>query len=237
MIASALMAPPVFPVYNADGSYNWDMNGFLRVNSWDTQTNEVLNPVALALEIDDVREKINILGNAYVSYEFIKGLEYKFTAGGDYYSYIRNYYRPSYIPLRGHKYLDDPSDPKAQNNMQSYFHWTISNQLSFNRTFGDHSVNAVAVYEAEKQSIQTSQIVGTGTAGDDKIRTTKARPSTWRRPTTTSTPTPSLRGSCVRSTPTRAVTWFRPRSAATVRRASPPTPGGVISRRPPWAGA
>lgn len=162
VIASALMAPPVFPVYNTDGSYNWDMNGFLRVNSWDTQTNEVLNPVALALEIDDVREKINILGNAYVSYEFIKGLEYKFTAGGDYYSYIRNYYRPSYIPLRGHKYYDDLSAPKAQNNMNSYFHWTISNQLSFNRTFGDHSVNAVAVYEAEKQGIQTSQIVGTG---------------------------------------------------------------------------
>ena len=151
------------------------MNGFLRVNSWDTQTNEVLNPVALALEIDDVREKINILGNAYVSYEFIKGLEYKFTAGGDYYSYIRNYYRPSYIPLRGHKYYDDLSAPKAQNNMNSYFHWTISNQLSFNRTFGDHSVNAVAVYEAEKQGIQTSQIVGTGTAGDDKIRTTKGK--------------------------------------------------------------
>ena len=59
--------------------------------------------------------------------------------------------------------------------MNSYFHWTISNQLSFNRTFGDHSVNAVAVYEAEKQSIQTSQIVGTGTAGDDKIRTTKGK--------------------------------------------------------------
>lgn len=175
VIASALMAPPLFPVYNDDGSYNWDTNGFLRTNSWDTQVNEVLNPVALALEVDDVREKINILGNAYVSYEFVKGLTYKFTAGGDYYSYIRNYYRPSYIPLRGYKYRDAASDPKAQNNTNSYFHWTISNQLSYNRTFGDHSVGAVAVYEAEKQSIQTSQIVGTGTAGDDKIRTTKGK--------------------------------------------------------------
>ena len=173
VIASALMAPPVFPVYNEDGSYNWHMNGFLRINTWDTQTNEVLNPVALALEVEDVREKINLLGNAYVSYEFVKGLEYKFQAGGDYYSYIRNYYRPSYLPLRGYKYLDAPSDPKAQNNMQSYLHWTITNQLSFNRTFGDHSVNAVAVYEAEKQTTQLSQIVGTGTAGDDKIHTTK----------------------------------------------------------------
>ena len=75
VIASALMAPPVFPVYNSDGSYNWDMNGFLRINTWDTQTNEVLNPVALALEIDDIREKLNILGNVFASYEFIKGLE------------------------------------------------------------------------------------------------------------------------------------------------------------------
>ncbi len=31
-------------------------------------------------------------------YEFIKGLEYKFTAGGDYYPISGNYYRPSYIP-------------------------------------------------------------------------------------------------------------------------------------------
>lgn len=63
IIASALMAPPIFPAYNSDGSYNWDMNGFLKKNSWNTQTNEVLNPVALALEVDDVREKLNMVGN------------------------------------------------------------------------------------------------------------------------------------------------------------------------------
>lgn len=127
IIASALMAPPIFPAYNSDGSYNWDMNGFLKKNSWNTQTNEVLNPVALALEVDDVREKLNMVGNVYASYEFIKGLEYKLTMGGDYYSYIRNYYRPSYIPLKGVKYYDAPSAPTAANYANSYFHWTISN--------------------------------------------------------------------------------------------------------------
>ncbi len=119
-----------------------------------------------------MRDKVNVIGNAYVGYEFIKGLEYKFTAGGDFYSYTRNYYRPSYIPLRGHKYLDSPSAPTAQNNTNNYFHWSLSNQLSFNRTFGDHNVNAVAVYEAEKWTTLSTQIVGTGVAGDDKIRTT-----------------------------------------------------------------
>lgn len=175
IIASALMAPPIFPAYNSDGSYNWDVNGFLKKNSWNTQTNEVLNPVALALEVDDVREKLNMVGNVYASYEFIKGLEYKLTMGGDYYSYIRNYYRPSYIPLKGVKYYDAPSAPTAANYANSYFHWTISNQLSFNRKFGDHSINAVAVYEAEKQTIQTSAIKGTGVVGDDKVRTTKGK--------------------------------------------------------------
>lgn len=175
IIASALMAPPIFPAYNSDGSYNWDMNGFLKKNSWNTQTNEVLNPVALALEVDDVREKLNMVGNVYASYEFIKGLEYKLTMGGDYYSYIRNYYRPSYLPLKGVKYYDAPSAPTAANYANSYFHWTISNQLSFNRKFGDHSINAVAVYEAEKQTIQTSAIKGTGVVGDDKVRTTKGK--------------------------------------------------------------
>ena len=175
VIASALMAPPVFPVYNADGSYNWDVNGFLRTNSWDTQTNEVLNPVALALEIDDVRERLNMQGSVYASYEFIDGLEYKITAGGDYYNYSRNYYRPSYIPLKNKANYKDPSNPTAKSITNSYFHWTLSNQLSFSRRFGDHSLNAVAVWEAEKEHVKTSQIVGTGVKGDDKIRTTKGK--------------------------------------------------------------
>ena len=185
VIASALMAPPIFPVYNADNSYNWDMNGYLRVKNWDTQANEVLNPVALAKEITDQREKINLMGNIFASYEFIKGLSYKLTLGGDYYSYKRNYYRPSTLPLRGNKYIRwneelnsySPvlSDPSARDWSNSYAHWTISNQISFNRSFGDHSINAVAAYDAEKQSIKTAQIYATGIAGDDKIRTTKGK--------------------------------------------------------------
>ena len=185
VIASALMAPPIFPVYNADNSYNWDMNGYLRVKNWDTQANEVLNPVALAKEITDQREKINLMGNIFASYEFIKGLSYKLTLGGDYYSYKRNYYRPSTLPLRGNKYIRwneelnsySPvlSDPAARDWSNSYAHWTISNQISFNRSFGDHSINAVAAYDAEKQSIKAAQIYATGIAGDDKIRTTKGK--------------------------------------------------------------
>ncbi len=191
IIGTALMAPPIYPVYNQDGSYNWDMNGALRktdTGGKDTQCNEVLNPVALANEIDDVRQKINLIGNAYAGIEIIKGLEYKFSIGGDFYSYNRDYYRPSYLPLRGNKYIEYVkdengggqykavlSDPTAKNSNNQYFHWNISNQLSFNRKFGEHSISAIAAYEAEKYTTKTSAIVGKGTAGDDKIRTTKGK--------------------------------------------------------------
>ena len=189
VIASALMAPPIFPVYNADGTYNWDMNGMLRVDPkgyGDTQTNEVLNPVALALETTDIREKTNLIGNAYAAIEILKGLEYKITLGGDFYNYGREYYRPSWLPLRGNKYWIRPaddnshstvqlSDPTATEASNQYYHWNIANQLSYNARFGDHSINAVAVYEAEEYTTKTMSITGTGVAGDDKITTTKGK--------------------------------------------------------------
>jgi hypothetical protein len=99
VVASALMCVPLFPVYNPDGNYNWDMNGYLNLNPWNTQVTEVLNPVALATEIDDLRKKVNLGGNVWLKLDIIKGLDYKLVIGGDYYSYVRNYYRPSYIPL------------------------------------------------------------------------------------------------------------------------------------------
>ena len=176
VVSSALMTAPNFPVFNPDGSYNWDMNGSVNTGSvGNMQLNATLNPVALALEIDDVRKKINVMGNVYASYEFFKGFSYKLLMGADFYGYNRNYYRPSYIPLIGNKYGSSPSNPRAESYKNTYFHWTISNQVSFNRKFGDHSINAVAAYEAEEQTIYTSQIVGTGEIGDDKIRTTKGK--------------------------------------------------------------
>ena len=196
VIAAALTTPPVHPVYNDDGSYNWDMMGLFKkednIGVGDTQTNVTLNPVALANEIDDIREKINLVGNAYVAIEFIKGLEYKLSLGGDFYSYNRNYYRPSYIPdanvknLISNRDADNTQDglssvgivastPNATYNSNQYFHWNISNQISYSKKFGDHSLNAVAAYEAEKQNVKTATIKGEGVAGDDKIRTTKGK--------------------------------------------------------------
>lgn len=179
VVASALMCVPIFPVYNSDGSYNWDMNGYLNLKPWSTQVTDVLNPVALATEIDDVRNKVNLTGSVWAQIRIIKGLDYKLTAGGDFYSYVRNYYRPSYIPLSGKEYWVEggytPSTPTAKKQSNQYYRWNISNQITYKKKIKGHSINAIAVFELEKETNSTTNIVGVGTQGDDKIRTTKGK--------------------------------------------------------------
>ena len=174
VIASALMAPPVFPVYNQDGSYNWDMNGYLRYHLWDTQVNSVLNPVALAREIQDRRENMTLYGKAYIGREFLPGLEFRMTFGADVYGYDRLYYRPSTLVIR-ERYNNGEyqlSRPLAIAQSDNYYHWTLSDQLSWQRRWGNHRLDAVAVWEAEKQVYRKLSVESRGTAGDDKIRTT-----------------------------------------------------------------
>lgn len=170
VIAAALMTAPVFPVYNADGSYNWDMNGKFNLEETNTQYNNTLNPVALALEIDDLRKRMSLMGNVFASYEFIKGLTYKISIGGDFLSYTRAYYRPSYLETRGNAYHGLASAAKGIYEANSYYNWNVENQLSYNLTLNDHSISAVAVYQAQRNINNTSQITGTGYA-DDKVRT------------------------------------------------------------------
>ncbi len=170
VIASALMTAPVFPVYNADGSYNWDMNGKYNLDETNTQYNNTLNPVALALEIDDIRKRASLMGNIYASYEFMKGLSYKISLGGDFLSYTRDYYRPSYIEARGNSTHGQASSPTGIHEGNTYYNWNIENQISYTLSLKDHSLNAVAVYQAQKNINNTSKITGTGYA-DDNIRT------------------------------------------------------------------
>ena len=83
VVINALMMPPVWPVYNEDGSYNYMGNGFWKIGT-DYQHNAVLNPVAMANLTKDQVTHANLLGNFYFQWEIIKGLKYKFSAATNY---------------------------------------------------------------------------------------------------------------------------------------------------------
>lgn len=153
IVQSALAMHPMFPVYNEDGSFNYQGNGYLRVNGLDYQHNEVLNPVAVATLMKDKLTRFNFVGRAFAGFDFGKGFEFQTSLGGNYYSANERTYRPSELPLRGKAYYGLNSNPVATSSNKTLYNWLWENQLSYNRTFGEHSINGVLVQSVQKESL------------------------------------------------------------------------------------
>ncbi|MBK5722187.1 SusC/RagA family TonB-linked outer membrane protein [Dysgonomonas sp. Marseille-P4677] len=152
IVQSALAMPPLWPVYNSDGSFNYLGNGYWRIGN-DYQHNEVLNPVAIAKLQSDVVDRYALVGKIYGEYEFLKGLTYRLSLGGDYYGAHNDKYRSSELPKIGYSYYDAKSNPVGSSSSSFFFNWLVENQISYNTTFDEkHNISAVLVQSAQKET-------------------------------------------------------------------------------------
>ena len=166
VVQSALMMPPVWPVYNPDGSFNYQGNGYWRIGT-DYQHNEVLNPVAMATLQSNVTDRMSITGKVFAELELLKGLSYKVSFGGDYYGAHNDKYRESSLPLKGKDYYDSPSNPEGYSSSSLYFNWLIENQLTYTTTFkGKHNLTAILVQSAQKETSKTDNVTATNYPND-----------------------------------------------------------------------
>ena len=110
-----LAMAPIMPVYNPDGSYNFDQW------NWQYKHPQIVNPVALANEKEDQMKRYRFLGNVYGEYELYKDLKLKTNFGVDFNSYSRSYYRPSTLPTS----LDrvPPSVPEGSKRDKNMLNW------------------------------------------------------------------------------------------------------------------
>lgn len=166
IVASALAMPPVWPVYNLDGSFNYQGNGYWRIGT-DYQHNEVLNPVALAKLQSDVVDRYALVGKIYAEYEFIKGLTYNISLGGDYYGAHNDKYRQSSLPLLGYKYYDSKSNPVGSSSSSFFLNWLVENKINYNTTIGNgHNINGVLVQSAQKETKKGNYVEATDYPND-----------------------------------------------------------------------
>jgi len=165
IIQSALFLAPTLPVYNADGSYNFDGNGYYRLGT-DYQISECINPVALANELENPVDRVSLLGKAYGTYEFTKNLSFTTSLGGDFYATNETYFRPSTLPIVGWEYYGLASNPTASNDSRFYYNWQFENKLVYNKVFGDHRLNTVVVYSAEKATAKKCKVYATDYSND-----------------------------------------------------------------------
>ena len=163
VIGTALHISPIWPVYNPDGSYNFDANSYTETlpdgRSVSFALTDAVNPVALANEIQDFLSQFRILGNVYVQYEFLKNISYKLSIGYDLNRFERNYFWPSYIEERGRK---GPRSPLAMARNRNSNNWLVENILSYQFTKEKHDIQAIAGFTAQQEEFSSMEITASG---------------------------------------------------------------------------
>ena len=130
-VRSAEIINAATPVYNADGTYNWDNTAVFD-----------FNPIGLA-EMDEYKYKgTRALVNAFINIKFLPELNFRTTGAIDYSGNEGlNYYNPYHGNGAG---VNGRSSMSSSNNMA----WNISNILSWNKTIGSGNFEVLAGQEA-----------------------------------------------------------------------------------------
>ncbi len=128
---------PLVPVYDTDGNFGGNYSN-------DTGLSNPNNPVAEAFrEKDNYAKTFRVFGDIYATVDIMDGLQFKTSFGGS----IRAYNDRRFRPL-----IPESSEPIATNTLteadQDTYEWVWTNTLNYNKSFGDHSINALIGIEA-----------------------------------------------------------------------------------------
>lgn len=141
MIKHIVNQAPWVPVYNPtnDGGFG---------GAQGTDGSDAENPVRIAEFETDQVNIVNLLGNVYATVDFTDWLSFRSSFGVEYTS-DRNIVR---LPI-----FNEGANARTRNeltdNRFTFYSPVITNQLTFDKMFGKHSVNAVLVAEQQKRKL------------------------------------------------------------------------------------
>jgi len=128
---------PLVPVYDDLGNYAGNYSN-------DTGLSNPNNPIAEAnRQSNDFNKSFRVFGDIYATLDIIDGLQFKTSIGGSIKAYNDRRFR-ALIP--------ESSEPISTNTLteadQDTYEWVWNNTLSYNKSFGEHSINALVGIEA-----------------------------------------------------------------------------------------
>ncbi|PSR56178.1 SusC/RagA family TonB-linked outer membrane protein [Adhaeribacter arboris] len=137
-LVNAIRSQPYMPVYDPT-----KLGGFRESDALDSS--DPTNPIREALLEDYENRDVKILGNLNIELKFTNWLRFKTTGGVDYFNNLNYIYQPIYNAGGA------VTRPNAtiQNNRSTGRSLIITNQLTFDKTFGSHYINAIAVQERQ----------------------------------------------------------------------------------------
>lgn len=155
-IAQAYRVNPFMQAYDEEGNIIHFPGNKSTLGSDTHQFSDFINPLHRMMNSDHKRKTYRLLGNIYAQFTFIPGLTLKTTISPTYTQYRDGKYVGFTNPETGKTYVDNDTHSATFENKTSYG-WTWDNVLSFVRSFGDHSINAMALYSAEKSNSETHE--------------------------------------------------------------------------------
>ncbi|WP_335967040.1 TonB-dependent receptor [Galbibacter sp. PAP.153] len=151
-VDKAFNSNPLGDAYNEDGSYTLD--------SWEDAF-WAANPMA-DTAADNNNDTWRIITNNYfdIKIPFVAGLSYKLNVG---YNYSHRQYERYYG-------MDTRTGNKVNGELYNSYQydkdWVVENIISYNRTFGKHSLFLTGLYSTQENSYQFNTLTGRGFPND-----------------------------------------------------------------------
>lgn len=174
IVITALMYHPNLPAYNPDGSIATD----LMLNELNKGQNvaKLQNPVALAtMETNKLQNK-TFIGNADLEYTILEGLKVKTAFGVESIGLHREFYRPKslshqkeFAPTKNYNYGLD--------SRGSIFNWISETSITYDKNWGDHTLNLLGNFSAQKENTSYSLLEGLNFPNDN-VQTINAAATT-----------------------------------------------------------
>ena len=145
-ITSAVLFPPTLPVLdeNGPGGYTFD----------DDRGRNLPNPVADALETDNINNNSRLIGSLFTEWEVIDDLVFKINLGIDGFSTKDNRFVPNFLKRT------EPNNGEAVVSTVDGFTWLTEYTLTYDKEINeDHSINALVGYT--RQAFQSERLFST----------------------------------------------------------------------------
>ncbi len=166
IVSSGIITTPLASPYNADGT--------LALTASDPAT--FGNPNWLRVAHDKVyrNKDLKLLSNAYVEYKILSGLTAKTTMNLQTGNQNIFQFNPSTI---GALFSPPPRIPSGRNDTRLFYNWMNENTINYNKALGDHQIEALVGFTAQKYRYDGTFVTGTNYP-DDRVQTINAASQT-----------------------------------------------------------
>jgi len=142
VIYTALLTPPIVPARTLDGTFGEPPTGENIVLTFD-------NPLANAIEVQDVNRKSRLLGSMWAEFDLMPSLKYKIEVATDVLYSNHNTFWPSF--QRG----TQSRKSRVRRNTNNSLYWINKHLLTYNKTFAQrHRLNLLGGFEAQSGSYE-----------------------------------------------------------------------------------